>query len=250
MGAIKLVALDMDGTLLNEVQEISQENQMWIRKALDAGVTVCFATGRGFQSALPYAEQLKLDTPMITVNGGEIWHRPHVLHKRSLMPVSYIKRLHELALKHEECWYWAYTTGGIFNKEQWLRTGEDYESHHWLKFGYYTEDEAMLADIYRETSGWGGLEITNSSHSNLEMNPAGVTKATAIQELCGLLGIDMSQVAAMGDSLNDIDMIRKAGLGVAVGNAQAVVKEAADEVIVTNNEHAVAHLIRNFVLKG
>ncbi|MBW7458322.1 HAD hydrolase family protein, partial [Paenibacillus sepulcri] len=66
----------------------------------------------------------------------------------------------------------------------------------------------------------------------------------------GVLSIDMSQVAAMGDSLNDIAMIREAGLGVAMGNAQDVVKDAADAVTVTNNEHAVAHLIRDYVLKG
>ena len=98
MESIKLIALDMDGTLLNEFQEVSSENARWIQKALDAGITVCFATGRGYQSALPYAEQLKLDTPMITVNGGEIWRRPGVLHRRSLMPSGTVKRLYELAL--------------------------------------------------------------------------------------------------------------------------------------------------------
>ena len=96
MESIKLIALDMDGTLLNEFQEVSSENARWIQKALDAGIAVCFATGRGYQSALPYAEQLKLDTPMITVNGGEIWRRPGVLHRRSLMPSGMVKRLYEL----------------------------------------------------------------------------------------------------------------------------------------------------------
>jgi Cof subfamily protein (haloacid dehalogenase superfamily) len=250
MGKIKLIALDMDGTLLNEMQEISAENETWIRKALDEGITVCFATGRGFQSALAYAEQLKLDTPMITVNGGEIWRRPHVLHKRYLMPPSTVRRLHEVALRNEECWYWAYSVEGIYNKEKWIEPSGDYEGHHWLKFGYYTEDAAMLARIYEEASALGGMEITNSSPLNWEMNPEGVSKASALRELCGLLGIEMSQVAAMGDSLNDIAMIREAGLGVAVGNAQDAVKAVADAVTVTNNEHAVAHLIRDLVLKG
>lgn len=250
MGTIKLIALDMDGTLLNEMQEISSENAEWIQKALDADIMVCFATGRGFQSALPYAEQLKLDMPMITVNGGEIWRRPHVLHKRSLMPAATIRKLHEVALRHEETWFWAYAVEGIFNKERWIEPADSYDSQHWLKFGYFTEDTEMLERIYKEVSSWGGMEITNSSPSNWELNPEGVTKASALRELCGVLGIDMSQVAAMGDSLNDIAMIREAGLGVAMGNAQDVVKDAADAVTVTNNEHAVAHLIRDYVLKG
>ncbi|SFT01609.1 Cof-type HAD-IIB family hydrolase [Paenibacillus sp. BC26] len=250
MGTIKLIALDMDGTLLNDRQEISSENAKWIHRALDAGVTVCFATGRGFPSALPYAEQLKLDTPMITVNGGEIWKRPHVLHKRTLMSASTLKRLHQEALKYPECWYWAYSTMDIYNKEQWIEPADDYEHHHWLKFGYHTEDAATREAILRETSSWGGLEITNSSPWNLEMNPEGVSKASAIRELCSLLGIDMSQVAAMGDSLNDIAMIREVGLGVAMGNAQEEVKAVADVVTVNHNEDAVARVIRDYVLKG
>ncbi|QHW30751.1 HAD family phosphatase [Paenibacillus rhizovicinus] len=250
MGTIKLVALDMDGTLLNDRQEVSKENAKWIRKALDAGVIVSFATGRGYQSALPYAEQLGLETPMITVNGGEIWTRPQVLHKRTLMPVSYLTRLHELALRHPECWYWAYTTTGIYNKENWSEVASRLDERHWLKFGYYTEDKPMLQAILKEASSWGGLEITNSSPSNLEMNPEGVTKASALRELCAVLGFGMSEVAAMGDSMNDIAMIREAGLGVAMGNAQDEVKAAADVVNVTNEEDAVARLLQDYVLKG
>lgn len=250
MGTIKLVALDMDGTLLNDRQEVSKENAKWIRKALDAGIVVSFATGRGYESALPYAEQLGLEGPMITVNGGEVWARPGVLHKRSLLPLPVLKRLHELALKNPECWYWAYTTMNVYNKENWSEIASAVEEQHWLKFGYYTEDKPALQAILKETSAWGGLEITNSSPSNLEMNPEGVTKASALREVCALLGIGMSEVAAMGDSLNDIAMIRQAGLGVAMGNAQDEVKAAADAVNVTNEEDAVARLMQDYVLKG
>ncbi|MFD1956213.1 Cof-type HAD-IIB family hydrolase [Paenibacillus thailandensis] len=250
MGDYKLVALDMDGTLLNEQSEISEENANWIRKALDAGVTVSFSTGRGFQSALPYAEQLGLETPMITVNGGEIWSRPHVLHRRTLMEADYVRRLHEVAVGYGEPWFWAYTTQGIFNKEQWIAAGEDYEAYHWLKFGFYTEDDKLLKRIWEEVAAWGAFEMTNSSPWNMELNPLGVSKASAIRELCGLLGIGMDEVVAVGDSLNDIAAIREAGLGVAMGNAQDAVKEAADAITLTNNEHGVAEVIRKYVLKG
>ncbi|WP_029192217.1 Cof-type HAD-IIB family hydrolase [Paenibacillus harenae] len=250
MGDYKLVALDMDGTLLNEQSEISRENAEWIQKALDAGVIVIFSTGRGFRSALPYAEQLKLDTPMITVNGSEIWHRPHVLHKRTHLSPVYVQRLHELALKHEEPWFWAYSTDDIYNKEKWITPAGDYDAHHWLKFGYYTEDDSIREQLLAEVQSWDALEITNSSPSNLELNPKGVSKATAIRELCGLLNIGLSEVIAVGDSLNDIAAIREAGLGVAMGNAQDAVKEAANFVTLTNDEHGVAEVIRRFVLKG
>ncbi|MCA0755552.1 Cof-type HAD-IIB family hydrolase [Paenibacillus sp. N4] len=250
MGNYKLIALDMDGTLLNERTEISAENAEWIQKALDAGITVSFSTGRGFRSALPFAEQLKLETPMITVNGGEIWQRPHVLHKRTLLSPAYVQRLHELALVHSEVWFWAYTTDDIYNKEKWIDPAGDYEGHHWLKFGYYTEDDRAREAILAEVKSWEALEITNSSPWNLELNPFGVSKASALRELCGVLGIEMSQVVAVGDSLNDIAAIREAGLGVAMGNAQEAVKEAADFITLTNDEHGVAEVIKRHVLKG
>lgn len=248
MAKYKLIALDMDGTLLNEQSEISRENAEWIGKALDAGVTVSFSTGRGFESALPYAEQLKLETPMITVNGGELWRRPHELHRRTTMSARHIEMLHKLALEFPEVWYWCYSTEGIYNKEKWFDPSESYDSRQWLKFGYYTEDDTAREQLLAEVRRWDTFEISNSSPHNIELNPKGVTKASAIRELCGLLGIGMNEVVAAGDSLNDIAAIREAGLGVAMGNAQEAVKEAADVVTLTNDEHGVAELIKRYVL--
>ncbi|NIK70208.1 MULTISPECIES: Cof-type HAD-IIB family hydrolase [unclassified Paenibacillus] len=250
MGNYKLVALDMDGTLLNDQSEISEENAEWIQRALDAGITVSFSTGRGFRGALPFAEQLKLETPMITANGSEIWQKPHVLHKRTLLSPVYVKLLHELALRHAGTWFWAYSTTGIYNLEKWIDPSTTYEDHHWLKFGYYTEDDVVRNRILEEITEWDALEITNSSTENLELNPKGITKASALRELCVMLGIEMSQVVAAGDSLNDIAAIREAGLGVAMGNAQQAVKDAADAVTLTNNENGVAEIIKQYVLKG
>lgn len=248
MGKYKLIALDMDGTMLNDASEVSEENEKWIHKALDAGVDVIFSTGRGFQSAYPFAQQLKLETPMITVNGGEIWSRPHVLHQRIQLGSMYVKQLHQLARAYPEVWYWAYSTVGIYNKENWFQDAENYDSYHWLKFGYYTEDDAAREAILAEVQSWGALEISNSSPHNIELNPQGVSKASALRELCKVMNIDMSQVVAAGDSLNDIAAIREAGLGVAMANAQEEVKLAADVVTLSNNEHGVAELIKRYVL--
>lgn len=250
MGKYKLLALDMDGTLLNEMSEVSEENAYWVQKALDEGIIVSLSTGRGFLSAYPFAEQLKLDTPMITVNGGEVWEHPQKLHKRTLLAAEHVRRLHELALSFEEPWFWAYTTEGIYNKEKWIPGHNDYEQHEWLKFGYYTENDESRNKILQTVSSWNLFEITNSSPHNLEINPKGISKASALQELCLLLGISMSEVVAVGDSLNDIAAIQAAGLGVAMGNAQEEVKAAADVVTLTNNEHGVAEVIRSYVLRG
>jgi 5-amino-6-(5-phospho-D-ribitylamino)uracil phosphatase len=240
----RLVALDMDGTLLNEEQRVTEETAHWIGEAMRSGIYVCLSTGRGFQSAVPYAEQLQLDTPMITVNGSEVWKKPHVLLHRTLMESEQVKRLRELAIKHDT-WYWGYTVEGVFNKEKWV---DDEQAREWLKFGYYTEDDAAREAVIERIPAIGEFEVTNSHPCNLELNPRGVSKATGIAKVCELLGIRMSEVVAVGDSLNDIAMIQAAGLGVAMGNAQEEVKRAADAVVYSNNEDGVAQVIREYVL--
>lgn len=244
MGKYKLVALDMDGTLLNEEKHISEANKKAVFDALAAGVTVIFSTGRGVQTAQPYADELKLKTPIVSVNGSEVWSEPHKLHKRHLMDYSVIRKMYEMAL-HYDTWYWAYTVAGMFNKEKWT---DEPEKQEWLKFGFYTDDSEVLATIRAELESWGTLEITNSHPNNLELNPLGISKASGVEEVCRMIGIDMSQVVAMGDSENDLSMIRAAGLGVAMGNAQEAVKQAADIVTVTNDEDGVAKIINEIVL--
>lgn len=245
MGKYKLLALDLDGTLLNDQSEVSETNALWIKHAMEAGVTVCLSTGRGFIGALPFADQLGLDSPMITVNGGEIWTKPHVLHRRILLEADKVMKLHALAEQYD-IWFWAYTPEDIYNKDRWAG---DTMARKWLKFGYYSKDTSILSTILKEIHTWDGLEITNSSPFNIEINPADVSKATALMELCRMRGFDMSEVVAVGDSLNDIAAIRAAGLGVAMGNAQAEVKEAANIVTGTNQENGVAQVIQNYVLR-
>ncbi|TFE24302.1 Cof-type HAD-IIB family hydrolase [Cohnella luojiensis] len=245
MGKYRLLALDLDGTLLNDRSEISNTNAKWVRHAVEAGVTVCVSTGRGFPSALPFAEQLRLDTPMITVNGGEIWTKPHSLHRRTLLDSQKVMKLHALAEQHD-VWFWGYTTNDIYNKERWVG---DTITSHWLKFGYYTENLPILNEILKEIQTWDGLEITNSSPYNIEINSQGVSKASALEEVCRMLGYDMSEVVAVGDSLNDIAAIRASGLGVAMGNAQDEVKAAAKVVTGSHQEHGVAQVIQNYVLR-
>ncbi|MFD0671594.1 Cof-type HAD-IIB family hydrolase [Cohnella sp. GCM10027633] len=250
VGKYKLLALDLDGTLLNDRSEISETNAEWIGRAVAAGITVCVSTGRGFVSALPYAEQLKLDTPMITVNGGEIWTKkpamPHEIHRRAPMDADKIVKMLDIATRRD-VWYWAYTTERMFNTESWP---EEPQAHQWLKFGYHSEDYALLGRIREELRGMGGLEISNSADFNIEINAAGISKGEALRNICDLLGYDISEAVHVGDSLNDIAAIREAGLGVAMGNAQDAVKQAANVVTAHHNDDGVAQVIRQYLLQG
>jgi HAD superfamily hydrolase (TIGR01484 family) len=243
MGPYKLVALDMDGTFLTEERTISPANREWVHKAIEAGVTVIFSTGRGVQSIGPYVEELQLKSPMVSVNGSEIWRSPGILLKRHLMETDWIRKLHGLAVEHDT-WWWAYAVEGMFNRDNWL---DDIERPEWLKFGFYIEDKATLSKVRGIVEDWGVFEVTNSHPDNLELNPLGISKASGIMEVCNLIGIMMDEVIAMGDSENDLTMIKAAGLGVAMGNAQENVKKAADVVTVTNDEDGVARVIREYV---
>jgi Cof subfamily protein (haloacid dehalogenase superfamily) len=244
VGSYKLIALDMDGTLLDDDKKISVENREAIQKATKAGKIVIMSTGRGAVSAMPYIEELGLTSPLVVVNGSEVWESPSKLLKRTLLPAETVRNLHNLAQKYD-CWWWAYSVQGVFNRES---EDMDIDGQEWLKFGYFTENIEKLQQIRDIVEGWGTLEITNSHPSNLELNPLGISKASGVETVCQLLGISMSEVIAMGDSENDIAMIREVGLGVAMGNAQDEVKRIADITTVTNNEHAIAKVIHTYML--
>src|SRR5699024_5363474 len=124
----------------------------------------------------------------------------------------------------------------------------DLSSSQWLKFGFDFDDDGVRTDVLEQLSENPRLEITNSSPMNMEVNAVGVHKARGLETVCRRLGLSMDQVMAMGDSLNDIRMIKEAGLGIAMGNAQDVVKEAADWVTGTNEEDGVAQAIRYWLI--
>jgi hypothetical protein len=245
MGKYKLIALDMDGTVLDEEKKISDRNRRAILAAIEQGVTVMFATGRGIHRVRPYVEELGLKAPVVTVNGGEVWKTPQELLRRDPLGADEVIRLIELTKQYEGVWYWAYSVEGLYNRDRWV---DDVSSVTWLKFGIYYENESALGRLREQAQSWGTLEISNSHPCNLEINPKGITKASGLRRVCELLGCDMSEVVAMGDSLNDISMICEAGLGVAMGNAQEEVRRAADVVTLSNTEDGVANAIEKYVL--
>ncbi|GGA35217.1 Cof-type HAD-IIB family hydrolase [Paenibacillus physcomitrellae] len=240
----RLLALDMDGTLLTDNHQISPETTKWIHKALDAGVHVCLSTGRSYSEAAPFGEELGLDTPMITVNGSEIWRNPKELYHRELLGPELVEKMYQLS-RTFNIWFWAYSVEGLFNEENWYEGVV--EEKEWLKFGYNVHDEQLRHKVLMELQNIGGLEITNSAPWNFEVNPQGISKASGIRTVCELIGVEMSETIAVGDSLNDLAAIQAAAVGVAMGNAQLAVKENADYVTSSNNDDGIAEVIRKFI---
>ena len=240
----KLIALDMDGTLLNNQQEISKENREAIAKAQEQGVHVVLSTGRSLLTCREYAQSLQLSSYLITVNGSEIWDESGQLVERKLIDASSIEKMWNLTQEHKLN-FWAVTTDKVWRDE----FPEDIASQEWLKFGYDIPDDALREEVLKQIAGISDFEISNSSLTNLEINALGINKAKGIMTVCERLGITMDEVIAMGDSLNDMAMIEAAGCGIAMGNAQEAVKEAADWVTDTNVNNGVAKAISHWVLK-
>lgn len=245
MAAYKLLALDMDGTTLTDDKQISAENKKWMAAAMEAGVTVMFATGRGRQSMAPYVKELQLQNPIVSTNGSEVWERPELLYKRHTLDTEMVQRLHKMAVENGT-YYWAHAVGTSFSIHAWT---DDISAQQWLLFGFDTDRADVLRDLHKEVASWGCFEISNSSPTNIELNPAGISKASGLRDICELKGITMDDVVAVGDSFNDLAMIRAAGLGVAMGNAQPEVRAEADWITSTNEQDGVARVIREKILE-
>ena len=240
---IKLVALDMDGTLLNSDEEISDYTKEVIQKALDKDVHVVLSTGRWLKSCYPYAEQLNLTSYLVTANGGEIWTMNKELLDRHLLAADKVEKMWHIG-KEVGVHMWMMATDHVFRNTP----PENFHHYDWLKFGCHSLENGKLEKMVEELSYIEGLELTNSMPTNVEANPENVSKAAALKKVCRKIGITMDEVMACGDSLNDIKMIQEAGIGVAMGNAQEAILKAADVVTETNDRDGVALAIEKYVL--
>lgn len=154
---IKLIAIDMDGTLLNDEQLISDENRKAIREAEDKGVYVVISTGRTLMTCRELAESLKLSSFLITANGSEIWDSNFNLVERKLLHTDHIQMMWDLRNKHNTN-FWASTVNKVWRGE----FPENITDHEWLKFGFDIEDDDIRNEVLEE------LRKTKSSKSQIQ----------------------------------------------------------------------------------
>lgn len=241
MTKYKLLALDLDGTLLRDDLTISSASRTWIKKAEQAGITVCFATGRSSFSSHQFWDVISPEAPMVLLNGAEVWRNHRELLSRHTLPGEAIAQFYDLAKRHG-AQIWANTITMPLDSETW---SDSYvETEEWLKFGITHPDPILIADLRRQAAELGPYEVTGTRPTDLEITSLGVTKATGLTEVTEMLGIDSSQVAVIGDSDNDLAMLKWAGFSAAMGNAAQPVQNAADYVTSTNENDGVAEVIQ------
>ena len=278
MNEIKLIALDMDGTLFNNQGEIAEKEREILKKATEAGVAVAVATGRAY-SELPIEMLSEIGIRYaITGNGSGVYRLPdglniysdcidtevvcEILGKLKRMDVYYdiyvegkvygepsveplIRRMDMPEALHEH----------IFRTRNWVedlpafikKSGKNVEkttiNFALLEDGTYQgrEETAHLLDHYPQ------VQYLCGGYHNWEFTRTGVTKGTGLKFLAERIGVQMTQTMACGDSENDLPMLEEAYLAVAMENAMEEVKTASDFVTLSNEESGVAYAVNRFV---
>lgn len=264
MSDIKLIALDLDETLLRTDLIISPRAKEAIGRAVEGGTAVTLATGRMFSAALPYALELGLDLPLITyqgalvkyASGNEVYHRPLTQELARdlvefLLPYGYHLNLYindELYMLKDSPEGQRYAAMArvpvhlVDNLAEVLSEGPS-------KLLVIAESE-KLDSLIQDMSGPFSkrANITKSRSNFLEITHPEATKGRALAGLAKNMGLETSQVMAIGDSLNDLDMIKYAGLGVAMENAVQELKDNAQYITRKNDDDGVAEAIEKMVL--
>lgn len=277
MNTVKLIALDLDGTLFNSQSQISAHNIDTIKKANEAGATVVISTGRPY-SGLPF-EQLKGSGIRfaITTNGSAIYeiesgkclfeeamdediilpildflltkdiHMDAFIGGKGYTPVQCVAAGRKLAnppaLKH----YILNTRVRVDNLPLFIH--ENQLKVQKMTLNFYPEGDIFKdrEEVRKYLESNPAVTTVSGGYNNLEFTRADVNKGVGLQKMAQLLDIPVAQTMAVGDTENDLAIIRAAGFGVAMGNATAAVKSAADYITTSNDEDGVATAIAHFL---
>jgi hypothetical protein len=266
---IQLVAIDLDDTLLSKDLTISPANKAAIQSLRKRGIRVVLASGRTLYSMKPYAKELGLTAPgeyIICSNGAEIIETASekILYERDIEGGLCLEIAD--AIKSQGFSYQFYEEGRIrasmgnnWTSEDTRLTGQKLEliapedekallAKGLVKFVIPGEPE-RIADLFKtmQTLLHGRAELMISKPYFLEILPPGANKGEALTHLTEFLGIDLEDVLAMGDSMNDAAMLRVAGISCAPANATQAARDAADYICDhSHEEDAVAHIIERF----
>lgn len=266
--AIRMIVSDLDGTLLDASYQMSVKTKATLREAAARGVRVLLATGRMFASAVRYAEELSLDTPVISYNGGVVQEMDGTVRHADFLPPKTAARV--LRYVFARGWYvQLYRLEGLFFAEEtaaarFYRTASGIAGRAVGEDGLLARTEGVpkllvVADAPAHTASVIAdiraafpeeIEVMQSNPTYIEIVPPGVSKASAMLQAAAGYGISAAEIMALGDSGNDVAMLRAAGLGVAMGNASAAVREAADVVTASVEEDGAALAVRHYVLEA
>lgn len=271
---IKMIVTDMDYTLLNKEKKISEGNKKALKDAMDAGVHVVLATGRLFSSATFYARELGIKTPIIASNGAIIAESDlsEIYYKKTLPYEAGVKMIN--LCKERGLFCHLYTKDAIYTEKivnisarysEWNNALDESdriniivesnlldtlvrENAHVLKAVVVAKDPVKLAEIREEILKTGVVAVTQSLPDNIEVMDKEVSKGNSVELLAKLYNIHKDEIMAIGDNENDLSMIKYAGFGVAVGNAEQCLLDHAQHITGNYDNDGVAEVINKYVL--
>lgn len=262
MTGVRLVATDLDGTLVHSDGSVTPRTRAALAAAEEAGVTVVFVTGRPLRWAREVFEHVGPHGLAVISNGALVWDvardRPALERPIPADVGRQVTRLLREAVPGTA--YAVETAAGIALEPQFLerypvpdgarRASVDHLFDGPVLKLLARHEELSPQEFWDRAERVAGhlVEITwSSSGALLEMSGAGVTKATTLERLCASLGIDRAAVVALGDMPNDIAMLQWAGTSYAMANAHPTVLEAADRVAPANDEDGVARVLEELI---
>lgn len=267
----KLLVLDLDGTLTNTRKEVTEHTRTTLIKAQEQGLKIVLASGRPTYGIAPLANLLQLDKYegyVLSYNGGEIidWKTGELLYKNLLDP-EVLPYLYQCANDNHfaivtydgEYVLTEYPDDEYVLKEALLNVMKIKKVDNFLKavqhpiakcliVGEPTRLAVLEKEMYNHLHDRMG--VFRSEPYFLELVPKGIDKAQSLAVLLKEIGMTKDEMIAVGDGFNDLSMIKYAGLGVAMSNAQEVVKENANFITLSNEEDGVAHVVEKFILSG
>lgn len=265
---VRLVVTDLDDTLLRPDLTISARTLAAINEARQKGVLVTVATGRMPLSCQRFIEEIQIKMPVIMCHGAIVKEIPsgEIIFRRVIEKNLVAEAINKMQTEGMHC--------QIYLKDKIYTNRLNEWAENWRKLSRLQAEEAdLLAILAEEGEGAekivsideeniiaarydtfktlleGKIHLTMSKPNFLEMSALSVNKGAALAFLAERFGIAQAEIMAIGDSLNDIEMIQYAGIGVAMGNARPEVKKAADYITASNEEDGVAQAIEKFVLQ-
>lgn len=271
----KLLAIDMDGTFLKDDRSISEINLNAVKKIAQSGTKVVVCSGRVPILLKPILEEINENQPFIALNGSLIFdHNGKKIYVAKIDENILFKIIDTLRIDFDNVYY-HFFHGDIACSERFENIIKRYYERNFLlprekriefrilsdskkyikenkceigKLEIYNEDSGLLQKIKDKLSNLDEIEIVDSGKFGLEITKKGVNKGSALEILAQHYGYSIKQCIAIGNDGNDLEMIKKAGIGVAVINAKSYIKSAANYITKRdNNNDAVAETIEKFI---
>lgn len=271
---IRMIGVDLDGTLLNSEKQLTAYTREVLKKAIEQEVAVVVATGRPF-SGVP--DELKHFPGMryaLTANGARIldMQKQKVVYK-NLLSGEIAEKVIDILKRHHAIHEFFVDGVGYMNEDGLKNVYAYFEDPHMAEYLQSTRitvkdvkeklqvmkcEVDKLQGIFRnqkdkqealeELNTLSGIVVTAAMDNNLEINKEGTNKGLGLLQLGKSLGISREEIMACGDGGNDVEMLKEVGFAIAMANAYDPVKTAADFVTVSNDEDGVAKAIERFVL--